>query len=96
MVINNLKPIFDQSGLQYTIDLYNEGIPGPNDTNAAVVKDYARQLWRDFVAQHGKTKTIGLSVIGNLFVGSGPQMKSTLEYIYTHCCPVKGRIDSTG
>lgn len=61
-LIHNLRPIIQQAGIPYRIDLMNEGIPS---TNQPVLLQYTKRLWSDYTYTHGKNDTFGFSVIGN-------------------------------
>lgn len=60
-LIHNLRPIIQQAGIPYRLDLMNEGIPS---TNQPVLLQYTKRLWSDYTYTHGKNDTFGFSVIG--------------------------------
>ncbi len=61
-LIHNLRPIIQQAGIPYRIDLMNEGIPS---INQPVLLQYTQRLWGDYTYTHGKDDTFGFSVIGS-------------------------------
>lgn len=63
-LIQNLHPIIAGAGIQYHIDLSNEGIPPP--WNAALLQ-YSQQLWNDYVSMFGSGDTIGFSISANVY-----------------------------
>ena len=62
-VIQNLHPIIAASGIPYHLDLLNEGIP-PTPGYAPMLQ-YSQMLWNDYVAQFGRSDTVGFSIIAD-------------------------------
>jgi len=58
-LIKKLRPIFVASGLNYTIDLMNEGILESTSERLGL---YAKRLWADYTAAFGKFDTVGFSI----------------------------------
>lgn len=61
-LIVNLRPILTSAGLQYRIDLMNEGAPTSGQTQ---LKEYVRKLWINYNIVFGKSDTLGFSIIGD-------------------------------
>ena len=59
-VIFNLHSIIAAAGIQYRIDLLNEGAPA---TNQPAMLQYDQHLWNDYNFVFGKNDTVGFSVI---------------------------------
>ena len=79
-LIKNLRPIFAASGLNYKIDLYNEGVL----TSASEFRNiglYAQRMWADYNAGAGKADTIGFSIACDWTLGCSQQL-SYLSSIY--------------
>lgn len=79
-LIVNIRNQLINSGIQYRIDLLNEGTPAPSQTQ---LKSYARRLWTDYTLTFGKSDTVGFSIIGN----SAQNRVSTMPYIYNNNYP---------
>ena len=58
-VVVNLRPIIISSGLNYKIDLRNEGAPADNQP---VGKQYAMRMWDNYAGTFGRADTVGFSV----------------------------------
>lgn len=58
-MIKNLRPLFIASGLNYKIDLFNEGLLSSSYPNMGL---YARRMWADYNQAFGKNDTVGFSV----------------------------------
>lgn len=66
-LIQNLRPIFVNSGLFYRFDLGNELMPVLSQTSGGVQRNmllYTQRLWSDYANTYGKNDTVGFSVIG--------------------------------
>ena len=78
-LVVDLRPIIAGAGIPYRIDLMNEGMPTPSQTQ---LREYARSLWAAYVAAYGKSDTVGFSIRP----GSGPDelrsMIQQLPYVY--------------
>jgi hypothetical protein len=61
-VIQSVRPILLNAGIPYTIDLFNEGIPDPEQTQLIA---YTQLLWKDYTAAFGSGDTLGFSIIAN-------------------------------
>lgn len=61
-LIYNIRPIVANAGIQYRIDLMNEGVPRPDQD---IVKQYARKMWLNYTYVFGKNDTVGFSFNGN-------------------------------
>lgn len=61
-LIQNLRPIIAGAGIQYHLDLTNEGIPPPGYT---AFLEYSQRLWNDYVSAFGSSDTLGFSIIAD-------------------------------
>jgi len=60
--IFHTRKIVHESGLQYRIDLMNEGAPAPEQP---ALLAYTQRLWLDYTHVFGKSDTVGFSIIGS-------------------------------
>ncbi len=58
-LIVNLRPIIAAAGIQYRIDLMNEGSPPSSLTQ---LREYCRKLWTNYEYTYGKNDTVGFSI----------------------------------
>lgn len=61
-LIRNLRPIVEDSGLLYRLNLGNELTPAPNQPQTL---QYTKRLWQDYVSEFGREDTVGFSIIGS-------------------------------
>ncbi|MEM8930237.1 MAG: hypothetical protein AAGE94_03635 [Acidobacteriota bacterium] len=58
-LIYNLRPLIAGAGIQYRIDLMNEGAPASHQTQ---LRQYVWKLWINYNLRFGKADTVGFSV----------------------------------
>jgi len=83
-LIYNLKPLLDNSGLNYKIDLMNEGIPNYQPGNQGWKNSqmgwltYVQWLWNNYRSVFGTSQTVGFSVVP----GGGGYAQYNLADVY--------------
>ncbi|MDX3191655.1 hypothetical protein PV458_24855 [Streptomyces sp. MN03-5084-2B] len=58
-IVEDVRSVVRAAGLPYQLDLLNEGMPMSGQTT---LRDYAKRLWHDYTAAHGKADTVGFSM----------------------------------
>jgi hypothetical protein len=65
-MIRHVTEIVEQVGIQYKLDLLNEGLPAPSawptGANQLGLREYARRIWSLYTPMYGTAKTVGFSI----------------------------------
>ncbi len=76
-LIQNLRPIIIAAGIDYKIDLQNEGAAA---SNQPINRQYVRDIWALYNAAYGKADTIGFSIAtGTLAERNNPDLNRVAD-----------------